>query len=68
MSMLQIEKLCEETLLQWTPEEKHPAASKGLTFVLSYLATSLDLEWMLCLMVYDIPSVYELQPVPLGIL
>lgn len=69
MSLLQKEKLCEERLSLQTPEEKHPAASSGLTLLLSCLATSLDLKWMLLwLIVYDIPSVYELQPVPLGIL
>lgn len=60
-SLLQKEPFCEEALLQWTPEEKRPAASKGLTFVLSHLATPLNLErTLLWLTVYDIPSAYEL--------
>lgn len=61
MSLCQKEPFCEENLLQQTPEEEHPAASKGLTFVLSYLVTSLNLEKMLLWhMLYDNPTVYEL--------
>lgn len=55
---LQKEPFCGETL---NTNLTHPAASESLAFVLSYLAASLNLQWMLLwLIVYNISSVCEL--------